>query len=83
MPLKTATEQQRKPRLVAAFRYRIPLLVTAILLLPSGDSYPICPRCDCSIDREYMRFCDRCGQRLCWDLFDFAKIIRAPRQNEK
>ena len=83
MPLKTATKQQRKPRLVATFRYRIPLLVTAILLLPSGDSYPICPRCDCSIDREYMRFCDRCGQRLGWDLFDFAKIIRAPRQNVK
>lgn len=80
MSLKTATRKQRKPTRIAAITYRIPLMVTAILLFDNGVSYPICPRCDCTIDREYMRFCDRCGQRLGWELFDFSRTVHAPRK---
>ena len=29
-------------------------------------SYPICPRCRTSLEREYQSFCDRCGQALSW-----------------
>ena len=32
-------------------------------------------------EREYMNYCDRCGQRLGWELFDSAKVIRAPRKS--
>lgn len=32
--------------------------------------FPVCPRCEVSIEREYQRFCDYCGQRLDWE--DFA-----------
>ena len=29
-------------------------------------SFPICPRCDITMEREYQRYCDRCGQCLDW-----------------
>lgn len=80
MPPKTAIAKWRKFVRIAAFSYRIPLPVSKILLFASGDSYPICPRCDCTFDREYMHFCDRCGQRLGWELFEYAHIIQAPRK---
>lgn len=79
MPLKTATEKPRSRQRIAAWRYRIPLSVTQVLLI-SETSYPICPRCDCTIDREYMNFCDRCGQKLGWEFLDFAEEIPAPRR---
>jgi len=65
--------------MVYATSYRIPLQVTEILLFSSGDSYPICPRCDGFVEREYMNFCDQCGQRLGWNLFKFASVVHAPR----
>lgn len=78
MPLKTATQKQRKPGRISAMLYRLPLPVTRILVLRHGDAYPICPRCNCTVDREYMNFCDRCGQRLSWEAFLHAKVILAP-----
>ena len=30
-------------------------------------SYPVCPRCGSTMEREYQSYCDRCGQRLSWD----------------
>ena len=35
--------------------------VRKILELTSGSTFPICPRCHCTLDRDYQRFCDRCG----------------------
>ena len=61
---------------------RNPKRVMAVLTFQSGTSYPICPRCDCSMDREYMRYCDRCGQRLSWERYDTAAVIYAPRRQE-
>ena len=78
MPSKTVIAKRRKFAGVSAFSYRRPMPVKKVLLLTSGDSYPICPRCDGTVDREYMHFCDRCGQRLEWDSFEFASIARAP-----
>lgn len=59
---------------VDAVTYRIPLPVTKVIAYTSA-TYPICPRCTLSLDREYMSFCDRCGQKLNWDLFEHAKVI--------
>ena len=28
--------------------------------------YYLCPRCNVPIDREYQKYCDRCGQKLDW-----------------
>lgn len=59
---------------VEAITYRVPLPVTKVIA-HTNDTYPICPRCDLSLEREYMPFCDRCGQKLNWDLFNHAKVI--------
>jgi len=34
----------------------------------------ICPRCDSLLDREFVHFCDRCGQRLDWRFYLQARI---------
>lgn len=49
--------------------YRMPRSVRQVFRTQSGEIYPVCPRCDCTLDREYMRFCDRCGQKLRWEWF--------------
>ena len=28
--------------------------------------FPICPRCDAILEREFLAFCNCCGQRLHW-----------------
>ena len=38
-------------------------------------TYPVCPGCGCTLEREYQNYCDRCGQRLDWDNYDHAAII--------
>ena len=56
--------------------YRLPLTVQKILVFPNGDSYPVCPKCDVTLEREYMNFCDRCGQKLDWKEFGRAEVVR-------
>ena len=80
MPSKEKTVRLRKSSLLEVYGYRIPLPIREVLQYHDGNCYPICPRCDRTIEREYMSFCDRCGQRLAWDFFDFASIISAPRR---
>lgn len=41
--------------------YRIPMPVTRFLKYESGI-YCVCPRCGITLEWEFMRFCDRCGQ---------------------
>lgn len=84
MPLKPDLIGQRDTRLsvggfLGAVSYRIPLPVTKVVCFPAPQySHPLCPRCNAGMDREYMRFCDRCGQKLNWDYIDHAQVIIAP-----
>ena len=72
---------KRVNSLLWAISYRIALPVTKWMQLPvSGYCYPVCPRCEMSMDREYMSFCDRCGQKLGWDYIDHAEIVRVSNQ---
>ena len=65
--------------LIHAASYRIALPVTQMVKYPTrGYCYPICPRCKRSMDREYVSFCDRCGQKLDWGDIDNAQILTAP-----
>ena len=64
-----------------AVSYRIPLSVTKVIAY-ANTTYPVCPRCAVSLDREYMSFCDRCGQKLNWDLFKHAKVIHVVYKKE-
>lgn len=57
-----------------AITYRLPLPIKEVMVLKSGCCYPRCPRCSQSLEREYMCFCDRCGQRLDWHEFALDKV---------
>lgn len=82
MLLKAKTAKQRESA-VSAQMYRMPIPVREVLMFSDGACFPICPRCDRSIDRAYMSYCDRCGQCLSWVFFDFAAVILAPRHKTK
>lgn len=49
--------------------YRVPSMVTETKAYRNGEQYPVCPRCRITLDREYMNYCDRCGQRLDWQQY--------------
>lgn len=36
--------------------------------------YCVCPGCKCTFEREYQSYCDRCGQKLAWNLFNQNKV---------
>ena len=58
--------------------WRVPMLVTELKVFPEcrgQPAYYVCPRCGLSMEREFMSFCDRCGQRLNWQSCRNAKII--------
>lgn len=59
-----------------AVAYRVPLPVTKIIVYGDNTAYPICPKCAMALEREYMSFCDRCGQKLNWNLFEYARVVR-------
>ena len=61
--------------------YRVSLPVTKVVAY-TNDTYPVCPRCAISLNREYMSFCDRCGQKLNWGLFDHAKVVHPNYKKE-
>jgi predicted amidophosphoribosyltransferase len=46
------------------FRRKMP--VKKYQLLGKTDLFPVCPRCQLTIERDYQGFCDRCGQCLEW-----------------
>ena len=61
-----------------AASYRIPVPVVALRRYSGRDGvydYPICPRCNTTLPREYLSFCDRCGQHLNWKHFAKATIL--------
>ena len=66
------------PRFQQELSYRDPMLVTQVRRLPApgGHSvFPVCPRCDSSMERDYQPFCDRCGQMLLWTRFHRRAIL--------
>jgi len=38
-------------------------------------SFPVCPRCQLTLEREYQAYCDRCGQALDWEAFPENAVI--------
>ena len=56
--------------------FRSPLQVTEMIYLSHmHTAYPRCPRCHASLDREYMAFCNCCGQHLDWAYIDKATVL--------
>lgn len=61
--------------------YRIKMPVTEVMLFPDGNSYYVCPRCHITMEREFMNFCDRCGQHLDWKGYKKARILYPGQRN--
>lgn len=58
--------------------YRRPMNVGEIHVFPhchETPAYPVCPRCGRTMEREYMAFCSRCGQKLNWQNYQYARIV--------
>ena len=62
----------------SAASFRRAMLVTRSRFIRTLGTSPVCPRCKLTLDREYQRFCDRCGQRLDWSRYDKAVVILKP-----
>lgn len=61
---------ERHRNLLDSMTYRVPRQITKCRTYRKGKqitSYPVCPRYKICMEREYMAFCDRCGQKLAWD----------------
>ena len=58
--------------------YRHAMAVTETHVFPrcqGAPAYPVCPRCRQTLEREYMAFCSRCGQKLDWQPYPVARIV--------
>ena len=65
--------RRRLPRLA---RYRIPMMVTEFrdrVEFSGLARYYLCPRCGTPLDREFVRFCVSCGQRVGWGKYQNAE----------
>lgn len=78
MPLiQEKTAQHKTPPEISAedaLSYRIAKPVTHIIIYGRGGSYPLCPRCNRGLDREFMNYCNNCGQHLGWKHFSSATV---------
>ena len=65
MPRKTETIEEK-------LSYREKMTVTEYVAI-FDDAFPICPRCDTSMEIEYQGYCGSCGQALRWKGYYKAK----------
>lgn len=76
IPTKDAVRQKKisdatdfLPLFWVLLSYRTPMRIRELLIFGHGSKqtgYFRCPRCGSTVEREYMSFCDRCGQSLNW-----------------
>ena len=60
-----------------ALSFRTPMQVLAVRQYPACpelSTYPLCPRCNLPMEREYQRYCDHCGQALSWKGFSHTAV---------
>lgn len=58
--------------------YRQGMPVTEAVVFPSVYGkilYYRCPRCLITVEREFVAYCDRCGQHLDWKNYKHVKIV--------
>lgn len=67
---------------VSELSFRQPMPVTQIRFFRTDGAYPVCPQCGISLERDYQRFCDRCGQRLDWESYGSAQVVY-PQQRKQ
>ena len=56
--------------------YRVPMMVNEAIIFRKAftdDLYYRCPRCQTFLARDFMAYCDRCGQCLDWRNYKKAR----------
>lgn len=61
--------------LLFLFGFRQQMPVTEVMIYSDGSGFYICPRCHVTMDKEFVEFCDCCGQHLGWKSYRKAKKI--------
>ena len=62
-------------RVADALRFRQPMPVRELIRYRSGGTFPVCPQCRSSMEREYQNYCDRYGQHLSWKQLRRARVV--------
>ena len=71
------------PELVGACSYRRPMLVREVMMFRMRldcYGYYVCPRCHITMEREFVKYCDRCGQCLDWSRYEQAEVVYPGRK---
>lgn len=71
--VNSSLEQEDSPE-----SYRKGMLVNEVMVFETWfgkTGYYVCPRCKITMEREFMLFCDRCGQKLDWKYYRKAKVV--------
>lgn len=59
-------------------QYRRPMCIREVMVFPAIRNCPslaVCPRCRITLEREFVAYCDRCGQCLDWHRYKEVEII--------
>ena len=51
---------------VRELTYRLPRKIRMKRRYPNGAVFALCPRCNTPLSRDYLPYCDQCGQQLTW-----------------
>ena len=63
------------------YRLKMPISEVMVFRTHFGETgFYVCPRCKLTLDREFVSFCDRCGQHLDWKDYRKAKLIYPGRK---
>lgn len=65
--------------------YRKDMLVNEVMVFDAWfgqTGYYVCPRCKITMDRVFVSFCDRCGQKLDWKYYRKAKVVYPGKRDE-
>lgn len=73
-------------KLVSLASYHSPMEIAEMVITYDtfwgNEGYYLCPRCKSSLERDFMLFCNCCGQKLDWNKYKEVKRIY-PTQNDK
>lgn len=85
--IKTCTEKINSPLELddSPESYRKGMSVNEVMAFDTWfgkTGYYVCPRCKITMDREFMSFCDRCGQKLDWKYYRRVRVIYSGKRDE-
>ncbi len=76
--MKAKTDSQRITVslrfLLSLTQFRVPKMVSDLMIF-QYVSFFVCPQCGITLEREFMKYCDRCGQRLDWRNHKNPRIV--------